>query len=194
MKTALFVDCCIRGEDSRTKRLAEAFLSALPEEYCLTRLNLMEEGLQPLVGDFFDHRQALLAEKKLEHPRFRYAHQFAQADLVIIAAPFWDLSFPALLKIYVENVSVDGITFGCSAQGLYGKCRGTDLVFLTTRGGIYTGSALEQGSRQWQALSVFFGFDRYHCVAAEGLDVQELDPWGALERAREQARALAAGL
>ena len=30
MKNVLFVDCCIRGEASRTKKLADAFLSALP--------------------------------------------------------------------------------------------------------------------------------------------------------------------
>ena len=51
MKNALFVDCCIRGSESRTAKLAEAFLAALPEEYTVTHLNLMQEGLQPLTGD-----------------------------------------------------------------------------------------------------------------------------------------------
>ena len=30
MKNVLFVDCCIRREASNTKKLAEAFLAALP--------------------------------------------------------------------------------------------------------------------------------------------------------------------
>ena len=41
MKNVLFVDCCIRGEASRTKKLADAFLSALPADCRVTRLGLM---------------------------------------------------------------------------------------------------------------------------------------------------------
>lgn len=191
MKKALFVDCCIRREESRTKRLADAFLAHLPKSYEVQRLTLMEEGLQPLTGDFFAARQALLAAGKLEHPRFRYARQFAQADLVVIAAPFWDLSFPALLKIYLENITVEGITFGCNETGCYGICKGQNLVFLTARGGVYTGSPLEQGSRQWEALSAFFGFAHYHCVAAEGLDIAPEQANAILARAEAEAAALA---
>ena len=38
-----------------------------------------------------------------------YAKQFAGADTIVIAAPFWDLSFPAILKTYIENIYVTGI-------------------------------------------------------------------------------------
>ncbi len=191
MKKALFVDCCIRREESRTKRLADSFLARLSPDYAVQRLTLMEEGLQPLMGDFFAARQALLAAGKLEHPRFRYARQFADADLVVIAAPFWDLSFPALLKIYIENITVEGITFGCNENGCYGICKGQNLVFLTARGGVYTGTTLEQGSRQWEALSRFFGFKGYHCIAAEGLDIAPEKAEEILAEAEEKAAALA---
>lgn len=195
MKELLFVDCCIRGSQSRTAALARAFFDATDETaYHVTRLDLMAQDLKPLVGEFFEERQALLARGGLDHPRFRYAHQFAQADLVVVAAPFWDLSYPALLKLYIENVSVDGITFGCNAQGIYGKCRGEKLIFLTTRGGCYEGSPLEQGSRSMEALSQFFGFGSYACVAADGLDAEGADPRAILDEACARAKALAAGL
>ena len=142
MKNVLFVDCCIRREASNTKKLAEAFLSALPSGCAVTRLDLMAEELSYFKDSYFDQREALLEENRRDHPRFRYAHQFAQADLIVIAAPFWDLSFPALLKVYIEQVSVDGITFGSTADGLKGLCRASHLVFLTTRGGFYTGDAM----------------------------------------------------
>ena len=45
MKNVLFVDCCIRREASNTKKLAEAFLSALPSDCAVTRLDLMAENL-----------------------------------------------------------------------------------------------------------------------------------------------------
>lgn len=195
MKELLFVDCCIRGGQSRTAALARAFFGAVDEKaYHVTRLDLTAQDLKPLAGDFFEVRQTLLAQGRLDHPRFRYAHQFAQADLVVVAAPFWDLTYPALLKLYIENVSVDGITFGCNAQGIYGKCRGEKLVFLTTRGGCYEGSPLEQGSRSMEALSQFFGFGSYACVAADGLDAEGADSRAILEDACAKARDLAKAL
>ena len=45
MKRLLYVDCCIRGSQSRTRRLAEAFLGALPPTWKTEILNLPEEGL-----------------------------------------------------------------------------------------------------------------------------------------------------
>lgn len=192
MKEVLLIDCCIRGEASRTKRISDAFLAALPAQYRVTRCKLDTLGLQPLVGEFFESRQRLLEERNLSHPRFDLARQFAAADEVVIAAPFWDLSFPALLKIYIENISVDGITFGCNENGCYGLCRGRHLVFLTTRGGFYGGSAMEQGSRYISALQAFFGFDRYDCVAAEGLDAEGIKTDEVLQAACQKAAALAA--
>ena len=110
MTKALFIDCCLRGKQSRTKELANAFFETF-KGYDIETLVLENEDLRPLVGDFLNSRQELLDNGQLDHPRFRYAHQFSEADIIIVAAPFWDLSFPALFKIYIENISVDGITF-----------------------------------------------------------------------------------
>lgn len=194
MKKVLFVDCCLRGGESRTYALAQAFLQALPQAYQITHLKLEEENLACLSGAYFQARQALLTERNFDHPRFRYAHQFQQADLVVIAAPFWDLSFPALLKIYIEQISVDGITFGATEDGLKGLCKAKDLVFLTTRGGFYTDDPMEMGSRYLDALHIFFGIDNYHCIGADGMDVVGFDGAGSLEQAKQRAKALAAAL
>ena len=194
MKQALYIDCCVRREESRTAKLAEAFLQALPEEYTVTRIDLMTEGLQPLMTDSLRDRDALLAAGQRQHPRFRYAHQLAAADIVIMAAPFWDLNFPAALKIYIENVSADGITFRSTADGLEGLCRGTDLVFLTTRGGFYRDSSWEQAIPYLTAIKEFFGFDRFHAVAADGMDIRGFDAAGELAAACDRAAALAKSL
>lgn len=194
MKKALIVDCCIRGGASRTKRLLEAFRAALPETYTQEYLNLEAEQLHYFTEAYLDERQRLLEQDALTHPRFRYAHQFAEADLIVIAAPFWDLSFPALLKVYIEQVSLDGITFTTATGALTGSCRASHMVFLTTRGGFYTGDAQEMGSRYLDALHTFFGIGAYTCIAADGMDVQGFDCAGALARAMDEAAALAASL
>lgn len=170
----LYIDCCIRGEQSRTRKLAEAFLSALSRrgDCKIERLILMDEPLVPLAAGFFWQREQLLAEGALEHPRFRYARRFARADRIVIAAPFWDLNFPALLKVYIENLCVQGITFDCDAQnGTYGICRAKKMLFLTTRGGALEGSPLDNGTKYLADMAGFFGIPQFAHVAADGLDL-----------------------
>lgn len=189
MRKVLYVNCIMR-EGSRTKELADAFFSKLKDaEVC--ELILRNEDLKPLVNDFFESRQKLLEENNRTHVRFRYAHQFKEADMIVIAAPFWDLSFPALLKIYIENVSVDGITFLSTSDGLKGNCAATDLVYLTTRGGFYNGDPMEMALPQFEALSRFFGIDRFHSIAADGMNVQGFDSDASLNEAKEEAEKLA---
>ena len=112
----------------------------------------------------------------------------------MIAAPFWDQSFPALLKVYIEQVSVDGITFGSTEEGLKGLCRASHMIFLTTRGGFYTGDAMEMGSRYLEALHTFFGIGAYTCIAADGMNVAGFDAEASLRRAMQEAAQLAASL
>jgi len=59
MTNALYIDCCIRGERSRTKRLAESFLAAYGarEEVKIDRLTLMDEPLIPFTNGFFWWRE-----------------------------------------------------------------------------------------------------------------------------------------
>ena len=176
MKNVLVVDCCIRRQ-GRTRELMESFIAALPEHCRVTRLRLEEENLSCLTGAFFEAREALLAQGRLDHPRFRYAHQFAQAEEIVVAAPFWDLSFPALLKVYIEQVSVDG--------------KAQHLVYLTTRGGVYTGDPMEMGSRYMDAMHSFFGIKDYICIAADAMDTSSYDGKALLRQAKEEAAALA---
>lgn len=187
MKTLLFVDCCIRREASRTRKLAESFLANLPDGWTVEKVTLMDEPLLPLMEGGFNQREELLKKGDFSHRRFDYAWQFQKADAILIAAPFYDLSIPALLKVYIENVSVDGITFLCDEQGMRGACRASSMTFLTSRGGFYDNSPDEMGSRYMEAMCRFFGTGVYRCVAADGLDIDPSKTPGILSDACERA-------
>lgn len=191
MKKVLFVDCLIRGEQSRTKIISDALINNLDSNYEVTHLELVNEDLKPLIGEYLNERQILLDKKQFDHPRFRYAHQLAEADLVIIAAPFWDLSFPALLKIYIENCSVDGITFYADVNGLHGLCKASKLIYLTSRGGIYNNSCLVQDIPYLKSMQEFFGIKEFDYIAADGMDVDEQTKQASLLKAKQQAIKLA---
>ena len=102
MPQLLFVDACVRGAESRSRMLAERFLSsyaaANPDAAILHR-DLMRDRLEPQYPEVLARRDALAAAGKLDDPLFADAWQFARADRIVLAAPFWDLSFPAILKI-----------------------------------------------------------------------------------------------
>lgn len=192
MKTILYIDACVRKEDSRTRKIADAFFENIDKEkYEVKYLDITCEGLKPLLGDFFEERQKLLDDNNLEHPRFHYAHEFANVDEIVIAAPFWDLSFPAIVKIYIENVSVDGITFTSTAEGLKGLCKAENLIYFTSRGGFYHDATDELAIPHLKALCNFFGIDKFTYIDADGMDVQGFDSATSLKEACDKASTLA---
>jgi FMN-dependent NADH-azoreductase len=103
----LFVDACVRKE-SRTRKLAEALLAKMDDEVC----HVVLEDIEWSVTDeaYLSKRDELIAKGAFDDEMFALARQFAEADRVVIAAPYWDLSFPAALKQYIEAINVVGIT------------------------------------------------------------------------------------
>ena len=128
----LFINACVR-ENSRTLVLAQKLLRELSGE--VTEVKLHEESIRPLDRELLKKRDALIQSGNMDDPMFRYAKQFAQADEIVIAAPFWDLSFPALLKIYMEQITVSGLTFEYIDGRPCGLCKAKKLTYVTTSGG-----------------------------------------------------------
>lgn len=131
----LFVNCCVR-EESRTKKIADALLGKLDGE--VEEINLYREGLKPLSKETLEKRSMLSKNGDFSDESFKYARQFANADMIVIAAPYWDLSFPAELKTYIENIYVVGLVSKYSEDGTpIGLCRAKKLYYVTTAGGPY---------------------------------------------------------
>ena len=142
--------------------------------------------------EVLEERDELWNAGRLDQPMFDPARQFAAADRIVIAAPFWDLCFPAILKIYLERISVTDITFGYDEQGaMVGLCRASKLLLITTRGGNYAGTELEMGTPLLKALCVMYGIPQFVCLDAEGLDDVRSDKAAILADAERRADALA---
>lgn len=179
----LFVNCCPRKE-SRTKHLADALLDRLGE---YEEIDLFRMNLQPLDAERLKKRERLLAEGRLDDDEFALARQFARADRIVAAAPFWDLSFPAELKIYLENIYIIGIVSSYDENGLpVGLCKAEKLYYVTTAGGPY------DGRFGYDYLTTLFrdcfGIPSSELLKAEMLDVFGSDPDTILNRAIENIR------
>ena len=189
----LFIDGCIsqRGPDSRTRALANAFLSAFRESHPGAEVEtaaLEALDLKPFLPAALNRRDELAAVGAFGAPVFDLARQFQAADKIVAAAPFWDLSFPAVMRTYIEHISVNGLCYHYEADGCHGDCRGTRLAYLTTGGDFQRPESL--GVLYWKQLSAMFGIPRFDYVFAGGLDVDPAKTAALLEAACQEARAL----
>ena len=165
----LFINACPRT-DSRTKILADYLLTKLNGE--VQERNLTQTAMLPLSEEMLARRTAWADKKDFNHPLFRLANEFAAADTIVIAAPFWDLSFPALLKIYIENINVVGITFGYNKDGSpHGLCRAKKLYYVTTAGGPIVNDVYGYGYVK-ELAQKFYAIPEIYCIKAENLDVE----------------------
>ena len=180
MKTILFVNSCLNQESSRTQRLADAVLDKMLEEAAaageqaqVEELSLVDAGIEGLDEETLAFRSERSAAKDFTHELFAPARQFREADEVVIAAPYWDLSFPAMLKAYIEQLCVNGLTFSYTEEGIpVGHCLAKRLTYVTTAGG-YLG-AYNMGFDYVAAVcKLYFGIEESRCISAEGLDI-----WG----------------
>lgn len=173
----LYINCCPR-KDSRTDRLARALLATMGE---YEELRLYEEPIRAMDPQRLPHREELLARGELDDGIFRYARQFAAAERIVVAAPYWDLSFPAQLKIYIENVYATGIVTRYDAAGRpEGMCRAEELIYVTTSGGPFDGRF---GYGYLKTLAEdYFGIPATRLLLAEGLDIRGNDPEAILRK------------
>ena len=164
----LFIDACVRAQ-SRTKRLAKALLAKLDGE--VETLRLEDISFPVTDEEYLKKRDALIAEGVFDDEMFVLARQFAKADTIVIAAPYWDLSFPAKLKQYIEVINVLGVTFEYTPEGFpKGLCKAKKLYYVMTAGGSYVPE--EFGFGYIKALAQnFYGIDDVELIKATGLDI-----------------------
>ena len=180
MKRLLLINACVRAE-SRTRFLAEKLLSRWEGE--VSEINLEQLALRPLTAETLARRDALLAAGNYADAMFDPARRLVEADAVVIAAPYWDCSFPAAVKVFVEQVMVNGLTFTFTDDGMpHGKCRAKKLWYVSTAGGPVIGTNLGFEYIR-QVSSLYWGIPEAELIQAECLDLIGADPEAILSAA-----------
>lgn len=185
----LFVNACMRGEKSRTLELCRDYLAKLQErcpQAVIEEVDLASVDIEVQDGAFIERRDAFLKAGDFSDGMFDLAKQLIAADHVVIGAPYWDLSFPAKLKMYLERCSVDKLTFIYDELGVpHGQCRAKALTYITTAGG-YIGD-MNFGFDYVKGLcSVLFGIKEFYFAGADGIDIIGTDVAGRLEETKEE--------
>lgn len=166
MKKLIFIDACMR-DGSRTQRIARPIIAELSKKYSVETVDLTK-NIYPVADNHTleERNQGIVPA---EHTAL--AKKIAAADRIVIAAPFWDMSFPSALKVFFENMSLFGVTFDTNDKECYGLCKAEKVMYITTRGmDIGTGDPLEQATPYIKALSHLWGLGELTVIAAQNMD------------------------
>ena len=182
-KSLLFVNACVHKETSRTLKIARAAIDDMREEFDVNAIDLEHTHLEPLTTEALAKRSALQQQAEFDAPEFELARLFANADRIVIAAPYWDFGFPASLKLFLENIGIAGIVYRYGEDGRpVGLCKADQLMYITTRGGFVPDDA-DLGFKTIEATAHFYGIAEVRCISAQGLDIPATDVDEALKKA-----------
>ena len=166
MKT-LYINSTTR-KNSRTKLLADYLIKKIGGE--IKEFTLAQTKLMPFDEAFLRKRQELISKQDFNNEIFTLAKEFSLADTIVIAAPYWDLSFPSMLKVFFEHINVLKLVFDYTSTGeIISLCKAQKLYYVTTKGGY---GPDDFGFKYIETLSkTFYGVNDVVLIKAEGLDI-----------------------
>jgi len=134
MKKLLYITVNSKPEElSASKTVGRTFVNKFLEnhkEFILEELDIYQCHIPRLEYEYFEKRNCMIKEEDFSklnekqqeevHKIVKLVDQFKEADLYVIAAPMWSLSFPAPLKEYIDCIVMDGKTIKISENKMEG--------------------------------------------------------------------------
>ena len=125
------------------------------------------------------------------HQIVKLVDQFKEADMYVIAAPMWSLSFPAPLKEYIDCVIADGKTISINEDKVEGllndKIRG--MVYIQSSGGPVPWilkMVMNKGLNYVEDIMKVAGIKRFEELLVDGTGFTEEEKQKAIEKALEK--------
>ena len=205
MKKLLYIIANSKAEEqssSRTvsRRLVNAILRKIPDVE-LEELNLYEEHVPQLKGCYFESRSAIVSSEarnkltseeqkevaKVEH----LCDQFKAADIYVLAAPMWSLSFPAPVKEYLDCIIQVGKTITFEDNKPKGLMDGKQRIFIYVQS---SGAnipwilkpALSKGLNYVHEIMKFIGISTFDELLVDGTGTTEKERQNAIKTAADK--------
>lgn len=205
MKKLLYIIANSKAEEqssSRTvsRRLVNAILRKIPDVE-LEELNLYEEHVPQLKGCYFESRSAIVSSEdrnkltseeqkevaKVEH----LCDQFKAADIYVLAAPMWSLSFPAPVKEYLDCIIQAGKTISFEDNKPHGLMDDKQRIFIYVQS---SGTnipwilkpALSKGLNYVHEIMKFIGINTFDELLVDGTGTTEEERQNAIKTATDK--------
>jgi len=202
MKKLLYITVNSKPEEiSASKKVGRAFVNRFLElhsDFKLEELDLYECHIPRLEYQYFEKRNAMIKEedfKELDmaqqeevHKIVKLTDQFKEADMYVIAAPMWSLSFPAPLKEYIDCIVMDGKTISIDENKIEGllKDKQRGMVYIQSSGGDVPWilrMVLNKGLNYVQDIMSTMGIKRFEELLVDGTGFTEKEKSEAIRKA-----------
>ncbi|WP_416826019.1 FMN-dependent NADH-azoreductase [Ectobacillus polymachus] len=120
--------------------------------------------------------------------------QFKNADRYVFVTPMWNLSYPPVVKAYIDNLCIAGQTFKYTANGPVGLLEGKKALHIQGAGGVYSegpATGFDHGHNHLQAIIGFMGVTDFEYLPVEGMNATPDQAPEIKEKAIEAAKELA---
>ncbi|MCX4191468.1 FMN-dependent NADH-azoreductase [Methylophaga sp. OBS1] len=128
-------------------------------------------------------QEAALAESD------RLINELKQASHIVIAAPIYNFSVPAVVKAWIDQVARARVTFRYTENGPEGLLKGKKAYLVIASGGVPLGSEVDYASSYLRHVMGFLGIDDVTLVNANDLN-RAANDHGDIQ---QQLAAIAAG-
>lgn len=205
MKKLLYIVANSKPEEiSSSKTVGRALVNSILEKYndvSLEELDLYSEHIPRPKYNYFSSRSTLVnAEALLKltveeqndvHKMERLCDQFVSASIYIVASPMWSLSFPAVLKDYIDCViqadktitfkdeKPEGLLNDRPRTFIYVQSSGANIPWIMK-------PMLDKGLNYVEDIIKFIGISKFEELLVDGTGTTHIDKYEAIEKAKSK--------
>lgn len=214
MKKLLYITVNSKPENlSASKTVGRVFVNRFLDkhkDFEIEELDLYKCHIPRLEYEYFEKRSCLVNEEafnKLDKEKqeevkkiIKLADQFKEADVYVIAAPMWSMSFPAPLKEYIDCIVMDGKTVD-----IKGKEKPIGLLNDKPRGAVYIQSSgakinvllkiiMDKGVNYVESIMNFMGIEKFEELLVDGTGTTEEEKEESIKNAIEKIDSIIDGI
>jgi len=184
----LEINTAARYEGSVSRDLVADLVNALEDRFGSADIKRRDlaKGL-PFIDEEWVTANTTPEEERSEHHRRTLAHsdelvaELRDADVLVIGAPIYNFSVPAVLKAWIDMVARARLTFRYTETGPEGLLTGKKAYVIVPSGGVPVGSEVDFATPYLRHALAFIGITDVEFVGAQGAD---RDDGQALDNAR----------
>ncbi len=184
----LEINTAARYEGSVSRDLVADLVNALEDRFGSADIKRRDlaKGL-PFIDEEWVTANTTPEEERSEHHRRTLAHsdelvaELQDADVLVIGAPIYNFSVPAVLKAWIDMVARARLTFRYTETGPEGLLTGKKAYVIVPSGGVPVGSEVDFATPYLRHALAFIGITDVEFVGAQGAD---RDDGRALDNAR----------
>lgn len=205
MKKLLYIIANSKPEEISSSRIVgRALVNSILEKHkdlSLEELDLYNEYIPRPKYSYFSNRSSLaspdalskltIQEQKDVQQMSKLCDQFVAASIYIVASPMWSLSFPAILKDYIDciiqsektitfkNDKPEGILNDRPRTFIYVQSSGANIPWILK-------PVLDKGLNYVEDIIKFIGISKFDELLVDGTGTTETEKSEAIEKAKSK--------